>query len=257
MHWGGGTPNFLNHDEMTRADAGRSASTFSWTRAASIRSRSIRAARRRTPSTLLAQLGFNRMSLGVQDFDPVVQRAVNRIQSEEQTRAVIEARPRAGFQSVNVDLIYGLPKQNVIGFNRTLEKVDRCAARSHRALQLRPPAGGVQAAAAHRRGRPACARRQAAAAVAGDPSPERGGLRLHRHGPLRQAGRRSRRGAAPGPAAPQFPGLFDVCGLRSAGLRRLRHRTGRADLQPERQDPRRVLRPARSTARCRSCAGSS
>lgn len=71
----------------------------------------------------LAGLGFNRVSLGVQDFDPAVQQAINRIQSEEQTLGVMQAAREAGFKSVNVDLIYGLPKQNVIGFNRTLEKV--------------------------------------------------------------------------------------------------------------------------------------
>jgi oxygen-independent coproporphyrinogen-3 oxidase len=81
------------------------------------------------PDTIgfLAELGFNRISLGVQDFDPQVQKAVNRIQSEEQTRAVMDGARGAGFRSVNVDLIYGLPKQNVIGFNRTLERVIEAA----------------------------------------------------------------------------------------------------------------------------------
>ena len=72
---------------------------------------------------LLGELGFNRMSIGVQDFDPVVQKAVNRIQSIEETQLVIEAARASGFQSVSVDLIYGLPKQNVISFNHTLEEV--------------------------------------------------------------------------------------------------------------------------------------
>ncbi len=72
---------------------------------------------------LLAELGFNRMSVGVQDFDPAVQKAVNRIQSLEETSLVIEAARESGFKSVSVDLIYGLPKQNVISFNRTLEDV--------------------------------------------------------------------------------------------------------------------------------------
>jgi oxygen-independent coproporphyrinogen-3 oxidase len=63
------------------------------------------------------------MSLGVQDFDPSVQQAVNRIQSEEQTLGVMHAARENGFRSINVDLIYGLPKQNVIGFNRTLERI--------------------------------------------------------------------------------------------------------------------------------------
>jgi oxygen-independent coproporphyrinogen-3 oxidase len=72
---------------------------------------------------LLAELGFNRMSVGVQDFNPEVQRAVNRVQSIEETRLVMEAARSTGFKSLSMDLIYGLPKQNVISFNRTLEEV--------------------------------------------------------------------------------------------------------------------------------------
>jgi len=72
---------------------------------------------------VLAELGFNRMSVGVQDFDPSVQVAVNRVQSLDETRVVIESAREFGFKSVSVDLIYGLPKQNVIGFNHTLDEV--------------------------------------------------------------------------------------------------------------------------------------
>src|SRR5690606_8056987 len=71
----------------------------------------------------LGRIGFNRASFGVQDFDPAVQEAVNRIQSVEETRAVVEACRSSGFRSVNVDLIYGLPKQNPEGFARTLDTV--------------------------------------------------------------------------------------------------------------------------------------
>ena len=71
----------------------------------------------------LGELGFNRLSVGVQDFDPAVQHAVNRIQSVEQTRAVIEAARAAHFRSVSVDLIYGLPLQNLEAFSRTLDQV--------------------------------------------------------------------------------------------------------------------------------------
>lgn len=60
---------------------------------------------------LLRELGFNRVSLGVQDLDPAVQRAINRLQSLEQTRTLIEAARTLQFRSVNLDLIYGLPKQ--------------------------------------------------------------------------------------------------------------------------------------------------
>jgi oxygen-independent coproporphyrinogen-3 oxidase len=71
----------------------------------------------------LAELGFNRMSVGVQDFDPDVQKAVNRLQSFEMTRATIDAARRADFKSVNLDLIYGLPKQSRATFAKTLDKV--------------------------------------------------------------------------------------------------------------------------------------
>jgi oxygen-independent coproporphyrinogen-3 oxidase len=68
----------------------------------------------------LALLGFNRVSLGVQDFDPQVQRAVNRMQSIDQTLDLIDACRDSGFRSVNVDLIYGLPRQTPAGFQHTL-----------------------------------------------------------------------------------------------------------------------------------------
>jgi oxygen-independent coproporphyrinogen-3 oxidase len=71
----------------------------------------------------LRQQGFNRISLGVQDFDPEVQKAVNRIQPESETLAIIDAAREAKFRSVSIDLIYGLPKQNVITMAQTLAKV--------------------------------------------------------------------------------------------------------------------------------------
>ena len=72
---------------------------------------------------LLRELGFNRMSLGLQDFDPVVQKAVNRMQTEEETFDVLHAARDNGFKSVSVDLIYGLPHQTVESFQKTVEKV--------------------------------------------------------------------------------------------------------------------------------------
>jgi oxygen-independent coproporphyrinogen-3 oxidase len=74
----------------------------------------------------LGSIGFNRVSVGVQDFDPGVQRAVNRIQSVGETRTVIDAARANGFRSVNVDLIYGLPRQTVPGFLASLERVVEC-----------------------------------------------------------------------------------------------------------------------------------
>jgi oxygen-independent coproporphyrinogen-3 oxidase len=71
----------------------------------------------------LARLGFNRLSLGVQDFDPVVQRAVHREQSVESTREMVDVARARGYASVNIDLIYGLPYQSLEGFTRTLDHV--------------------------------------------------------------------------------------------------------------------------------------
>lgn len=71
----------------------------------------------------LAQLGFNRVSLGVHDFDGAVQRAINRMHSLDETLAVIDGCRREGLRSVNLDLIYGLPLQTIDGFSRTLDKV--------------------------------------------------------------------------------------------------------------------------------------
>ncbi|TAK82617.1 MAG: oxygen-independent coproporphyrinogen III oxidase [Betaproteobacteria bacterium] len=122
LHWGGGTPTFLARDEMqrlVRAVDARFQRTDDFECSIEIDPRRI------APGTLrfLAGLGFNRLSIGVQDFDPDVQRAVHRIQSEEVTRAAIEEGRASGFRSVNLDLIYGLPKQTLEGFGRTLEKV--------------------------------------------------------------------------------------------------------------------------------------
>ncbi len=121
LHWGGGTPTFLNDAEMTRL-MGILHRRFDFLPegeySIEIDPRSVDPKR----AHLLAELGFNRMSLGIQDFDPLVQMAVNRIQTFEQTRDVMQAAREAGFKSVSVDLIYGLPRQTLAGFRATLEK---------------------------------------------------------------------------------------------------------------------------------------
>jgi oxygen-independent coproporphyrinogen-3 oxidase len=122
MHWGGGTPNFLSHDEVSDLMAAvRHHFRLDGRGEYAIEVDPRRVDRDDVP--YFARLGFNRISLGVQDFDPAVQQAVNRIQTEEQTLGVMRAARESGFKSINVDLIYGLPKQNVIGFNRTLEHI--------------------------------------------------------------------------------------------------------------------------------------
>ena len=121
LHWGGGTPTFLSDDEMRRLmQILRSRFDFlpEGEYSIEIDPRSVDPQR----AHLLADMGFNRMSLGIQDFDPLVQKAVNRIQTFEQTRDVLLAARDAGFKSISVDLIYGLPKQTLEGFRTTLEK---------------------------------------------------------------------------------------------------------------------------------------
>jgi oxygen-independent coproporphyrinogen-3 oxidase len=122
LHWGGGTPTFLAHDEMKRLME----LINQHFRLLPGGEYSIEVDPRkvdRETVRLLAELGFNRMSVGVQDFEPAVQEAVNRIQTLEETKLVIDSAREFGFKGISVDLIYGLPKQNVISFNRTLEEV--------------------------------------------------------------------------------------------------------------------------------------
>ena len=131
LHFGGGTPNFLSPTQLAEAvDVLRGHFRFS---AADNRDLSIELDPRfLKPDDVrqLAAAGFNRASLGVQDFDPAVQEAVNRIQSVDETLAIIEACRTHGLRSVNVDLIYGLPKQSLEGFARTLDTI--IAARPNR-----------------------------------------------------------------------------------------------------------------------------
>jgi oxygen-independent coproporphyrinogen III oxidase len=125
MHWGGGTPTFLNNVEL-RELMQIIRNDFDLDPQAE---NSIEVDPRKVDAetvALLGELGLNRISVGVQDFNPDVQKAVNRIQSVEETRRVIEAARANGFKSVNMDLIYGLPKQTLAGFAATLELALEC-----------------------------------------------------------------------------------------------------------------------------------
>lgn len=124
LHWGGGTPTFLSHEQM-RALMQVTRENFQL-RNDDQGEYGVEIDPRRADAAtigLLRELGFNRISLGVQDFDPTVQKAVNRIQSERETLAVWDAARLEGFHSINVDLIYGLPHQTVASFERTLDKI--------------------------------------------------------------------------------------------------------------------------------------
>jgi oxygen-independent coproporphyrinogen-3 oxidase len=124
LHWGGGTPTFISHDEM-RQLMNKTRESFTLldddTGEYSIEI-DPREAKGDTIK-LLRELGFNRMSLGVQDFDPKVQKAVNRLQSKEETLSVLQTARDEGFRSTSIDLIYGLPHQTLESFSATLDQI--------------------------------------------------------------------------------------------------------------------------------------
>lgn len=121
-HWGGGTPTHLSPAQVRRL-FGTVNDAFPVAPGAEI---SIEVDPRvTTPEHVeaLRECGFNRLSLGVQDFEPRVQQAIHREQSVEQTAALVDRARRAGFESVSFDLIYGLPFQDLGSMARTLESV--------------------------------------------------------------------------------------------------------------------------------------
>jgi len=124
IHWGGGTPNFLTIDEMTRLK------TMFDTRcrispdaevSIEVDPRSVD----RDQIVALRALGFNRISMGIQDFAPEVQSAIHRVQSVSEVTALFAWIRHAGFKSINVDLIYGLPNQNIANFTDTVTEIIR------------------------------------------------------------------------------------------------------------------------------------
>ncbi len=123
LHLGGGSPTFLSDAELRELMAMLKRS-FNFAPGGEysieVDPRTVDATRLKT----LADLGFNRLSFGVQDFDPAVQKAVHRIQPAEQVFALVETARELGFESVNVDLIYGLPLQTPESFDRTLAQVN-------------------------------------------------------------------------------------------------------------------------------------
>ncbi|TXG97582.1 MAG: oxygen-independent coproporphyrinogen III oxidase, partial [Rhodocyclaceae bacterium] len=124
LHLGGGSPTFLSDAELRDLMAMLRRSFVlvpGGEYSIEVDPRTVDRARLET----LAALGFNRLSFGVQDFDPAVQKAVHRIQPAEQVFELVETARELGFESVNVDLIYGLPKQTPESFDRTLAQVNQ------------------------------------------------------------------------------------------------------------------------------------
>jgi oxygen-independent coproporphyrinogen-3 oxidase len=124
LHWGGGTPTFLSDEQMVWLMS-RTKSLFNvldndeGQYSIEIDPREVSSTTLRT----LREIGFNRLSLGLQDLDERVQIAVNRVQSAEMTFAVMQQARELGFKSVSLDLIYGLPHQSWVSFEKTFEKV--------------------------------------------------------------------------------------------------------------------------------------
>jgi oxygen-independent coproporphyrinogen-3 oxidase len=122
MHFGGGTPTFLSGEQIIRI-SNKLQQSFNFSTDGEY---SIEIDPRGIDESLiesLAKARFNRISLGVQDFDLEVQKAINRVQSFEQTKAVIGMSRENGFKSISIDLIYGLPRQSKDTFKETLESV--------------------------------------------------------------------------------------------------------------------------------------
>ena len=127
LHLGGGSPMFLSDDELRELMAMLRRNFIFHPHGeytVEIDPRTLDAARLNT----LAELGFNRLSFGVQDFDPIVQKAVHHVQPAQQIFALVEVARQRGFGTINVDLIYGLPQQNTQSFERTVAQI----------IQLRP-----------------------------------------------------------------------------------------------------------------------
>ncbi|XYJ12310.1 oxygen-independent coproporphyrinogen III oxidase [Telluria sp. B2] len=124
LHFGGGTPTYLSDEQMGELMAHlrrnfKFAPDEAGEYSIEVDPRTVSTERVHS----LRRQGFNRISLGVQDFDPEVQKAVNRVQPEAETRAIIRAARDAGFRSVSIDLIYGLPKQSLESMAVTIDKV--------------------------------------------------------------------------------------------------------------------------------------
>jgi oxygen-independent coproporphyrinogen-3 oxidase len=151
-HWGGGTPTYLEPAQMQRLHE-TVARYFEFDPDAEKAIEIDPRVTTREQLDLLRALGFNRLSMGVQDFTPEVQEAIHRRQSEQATRDLYAYARAVGFDSINVDLIYGLPNQRLDTFRRTLESVvgmrpDRIAVYSYAHVPwLRPHQKAIDMAA--------------------------------------------------------------------------------------------------------------
>jgi oxygen-independent coproporphyrinogen III oxidase len=122
LHWGGGTPTFLDDKQLVRCHE-ILARHFTFTDDVEKAVEIDPAITTKSQIETLAKLGFNRISMGVQDFDARVQEVVGRIQGEKETAELVQAARDFGFKGVNLDLIYGLPYQSPETWKKTLERI--------------------------------------------------------------------------------------------------------------------------------------
>ncbi|MET3229325.1 UNVERIFIED_ORG: oxygen-independent coproporphyrinogen III oxidase [Burkholderia sp. 1263] len=231
LHLGGGTPTFFSLAELAQLmDMLRGHFDFAPEAelGVEIDPRSVDGA----TLSALAALGFNRTSFGVQDFDPAVQQAVNRIQPLGMVEKALAASRDAGFQSVNVDLIYGLPRQSLASFNSTLDHIirlspDRIALYNYAHLPQRFKAQRLIVDSEL----PSAEERLGIFALSTRRLLEAGYVYI---GPRSfcKAGRRTESRATKQELASQFPRLYHQGGMRSDRFWRIRYREGRQFLQP-------------------------
>ena len=122
LHWGGGTPTFMSPEELNDL-YGFIRSHFNIAQDAEIGVEVDPRATTKEHCKVLADLGFNRISMGIQDFDPLVQKTIHRVQSYEMTKELFDYCRELGMESINVDLIYGLPHQTLESFDGTVDSI--------------------------------------------------------------------------------------------------------------------------------------
>ena len=137
FHWGGGTPTYLSPEQIEDLFT-YTRERFTFAPDAEIGIEVDPRVTTRAHLETVRKMGFNRLSMGIQDFKPEVQKAIHRIQPYEQTRDLIADARELGFDSINVDLIYGLPYQTAESFTHTVEQIVGTLSGPHRHVQLCP-----------------------------------------------------------------------------------------------------------------------
>ena len=256
LHFGGGTPTFSLPDEIRRlGEMIHSRFTF----APDVEAGVEVDPRRLTRDHLVAlrEVGFNRGSMGVQDDDPVVQKAVHRIQPFEMTRQVVEWMREVGLslRQHRPDLRPALSDAAVLCQDARGDSHAEAGPLCR--LQLRPCAVDEAGAEDSEARGPALAGNQAGVAQADHRAADFRGLRVYRHGPLRARGRRAGRGAAAEDVAAQFPGLQHARRGGHLRVRHVVHLAGGGLLLAEPQGAAGLLRRRWTPASCRCTAATS